>query len=93
MVPQTWDCGFTAGWGSSVGWGGSGKGMQGKLVGSESRRRVHPLQKTSRTQSLAFSRSQPVSHTSDCVIPLRYQLVIHLGNAGRAVSNGEQSLD
>lgn len=62
VVPQTWDCGFTAGWGSSVGWGGRGKGTQGKLAGSESRRGVHPLQKTSRSQSLAFSCSQPVSH-------------------------------
>lgn len=62
VVPQTWDCGFTAGWGSSIGWGGRGKGTQGKLAGSESRRGVHPLQKTGRSQSLAFSCSQPVSH-------------------------------
>lgn len=58
--------------GSSIGWGGRGKGTQGKPVGSESRQRVHPLQKTGRSQSWLFPVSQPVSHTAHCVIPLRY---------------------
>lgn len=55
VVPQTWDCGFTSGWGSSIGWRGRGKELQGKLEGSESRQKVCPLQKTGRSQFFAFS--------------------------------------
>lgn len=66
VVPQTWDCGFTSGWGSSIGWGGRGKGMQGKLASSESRQSVHPLQKTGRSQSLVFFLAVSQCHT--CLI-------------------------